>query len=185
MQRSGKKKSTVCTDNPVSLAEYSTDICALLLADWDNVYGLDFSPLKPELFRTGFLGTPSKDTVLSQAVCVLDLDLQVLQASETSIYNSIPFRLAVNRKGTAHAFLAWFDYHFTGGHQEVQISTGPFSPPTHWKQTVFYLEPPIEVEKSDAITGLISFEQCERDLIVRISYEIEAKAIRGSGWYKV
>jgi SAM-dependent methyltransferase len=35
------------------------------------------------------------------------------------------------------ALCGWFDLHMTGTPGEVDLSTGPHAPPTHWKQTVF------------------------------------------------
>jgi protein arginine N-methyltransferase 1 len=121
---------------------------------------------------------------------VLDINLQTVQVSDP-ILELIPFRLVANREDTVHAFLAWFDYKFTAGRQHVHVSTGPFSPPTHWKQTVFYLETPMRLRKGEAITGQVSFEQHQRDLNVRFSYELETYAANGTqatsgyGLYKV
>jgi protein arginine N-methyltransferase 1 len=116
--------------------------------------------------------------VITKSTCVLDLDLQTVQVSDSTL-KSLPFQLAANRDDTVHAFLAWFDYEFTAGLEPVRVSTGPFSPPTHWKQTVFYLEKPVEMRKGDALTGEVSFEQYQRDLNVRFSYEYESSSANG------
>ncbi|KAH8758259.1 protein arginine N-methyltransferase 1 [Hyaloscypha finlandica] len=143
--------------------------------DWNNVYGLDFSPAKPAAISKGFLRTPDSSAVITKATCVLDLDLQTVQVSDSTL-KSLPFQLAANRDDTVHAFLAWFDYEFTAGLEPVRVSTGPFSPPTHWKQTVFYLEKPVKMRKGQALTGEVSFEQYQRDLNVRFSYEYESSS---------
>ncbi|KAH8750857.1 HNRNP arginine N-methyltransferase [Hyaloscypha sp. PMI_1271] len=145
---------------------------------WNNVYGLDFSPAKPAAISKGFLRTPDSSAVITKATCVLDLDLQTAQVSDSTL-KSLPFQLAANRDDTVHAFLAWFDYEFTAGLEPVRVSTGPFSPPTHWKQTVFYLEKPVKMRKGQALTGEVSFEQYQRDLNVRFSYEYESSSANG------
>ena len=116
--------------------------------------------------------------MITKATCVLDLDLQTVQISDSTL-KSLPFQLAANRNDTVHAFLAWFDFEFTAGLEPVWVSTGPFSPPTHWKQTVFYLEKPVKMREGDAITGEVSFEQYQRDLNVRFSYEYESSSANG------
>lgn len=105
---------------------------------------------------------------------MLDLDLQTLDRSDPVLEN-IPYTLTANREDTVHALLAWFDYDFTFGKGLVHVSTGPFHPPTHWKQTVFYLDNEIHVRKGDHISGSISFEQSlsQRDLSVRLSCAAE------------
>ena len=152
----------------------STDFFVLSEQDWDNVYGLDFSPVKAAAISKGFLRTPEPGALVTEPACVLDLDLQSIQVSDP-VLKSIPFRLVADREDTVHAFLAWFDYDFTKGHQPVHVTTGPFTPPTHWKQTVFYLENPIHLEKDTAIHGKVSFEQYQRDLNVRFWYGKEVK----------
>jgi protein arginine N-methyltransferase 1 len=146
--------------------------------DWNNVYGLDFSPVKPAAISKGFLRTPDSSAVITKATCVLDLDLETVQVSDSTL-KFLPFQLAANRDDTVHAFLAWFDYEFTAGIEPVWVSTGPFSPPTHWKQTVFYLEKPVKMREGDAITGEVSFEQHQRDLNVRFSYKYESSSANG------
>lgn len=59
-----------------------------------------------------------------------------------------PFELRVQNDGKMTAIIGYFDIFFRKDcSQEVQFSTGPASTATHWKQTVFLLEMPIEVKK--------------------------------------
>lgn len=108
---------------------------------------------------------------------MLDLNLQTLDRADPVLEN-IPYTLVANRDDTVHALLAWFDYDFTFGKGLVHVSTGPFHPPTHWKQTIFYLENELSVQEGDTISGVISFEQslAQRDLSVRLSYELDGAA---------
>lgn len=141
--------------------------------DWSDIYGLDFSPLKPAAISKGFLRLPAASQVVTKPTCVLDLDLQTIDRLDPILEN-IPYTVVANRKDTVHALLAWFDYDFTLGKGLVHVSTSPFHPPTHWKQTVFYLEEPLHVRQGDSISGTISFEQSmtQRDLSVRLSYAL-------------
>lgn len=55
-----------------------------------------------------------------------------------------------------HAFVAFFDIHFTLGDAPVSFSTGPGNPYTHWKQTVFYTDHVISFNRGEALDGTIS-----------------------------
>ena len=149
-----------------------------LLKDWTDVHGLDFSPLKSAAISKGFLRTPDSSSVVTDSICVIDLDLQSVQITDSSL-QSLPFRLTAKRDDTVHAFLAWFDYEFNFGVDPVHISTGPFNLPTHWKQTVFYLQHPIHARRGEVVTGEVSFEQYQRDLNVRFNYEFHPTVTNG------
>ena len=45
----------------------------------------------------------------------------------------------------------------------VNLSTSPRCKPTHWKQTVFYLEKPISVKKGQVLEGHISVSRPPKD----------------------
>lgn len=153
-----------------------------LCQDWNDVYGLDFSPLKLPAISKGFLRLPAASQVVTKPTCVLDLNLQTLDRSDPVLEN-ISYTLTANRDDTVHAVLAWFDYDFTFGKGLVHVSTGPFHPPTHWKQTVFYLDNALHVRKGDRLSGSISFEQslAQRDLSVRLSCAAEPATAGASG----
>lgn len=74
-------------------------------------------------------------------------------------------------------FVAYFDVIFDcGANIAVSFSTGPDAPPTHWKQTVFYLEKPFEVIAGTVIRGQLFCSrsgESGRNLFVTLSYEIE------------
>lgn len=136
------------------------------------------------IFSTAYLATPNASSIFTNAACVLNLDIQTIQVSET-VFKPIPFQLVASRNGTVHAFLAWFDYDFTAGSYKSKCSTGPFSAPTHWKQTMFYIKTPLGLMKDEKIYGQISLDQHGRDLNVQLLWGLEAKAMSGSGLYKV
>jgi protein arginine N-methyltransferase 1 len=56
--------------------------------------------------------------------------------------------------------------------------TGPRSRPTHWKQTVMYLEDVITICEGEALTGTMSVSQNKknpRDLDVTVQYSFNGK----------
>ena len=57
----------------------------------------------------------------------------------------VPFQLTASRNDYLHALVGYFDVTFSAGHKPVVMTTSPKARPTHWKQTVFYLEEPLTI----------------------------------------
>ena len=47
---------------------------------------------------------------------------------------------------TIDALVVWFSVYFRGGETEIELSTSPHSPVTHWSQSIFYLKKPFKME---------------------------------------
>lgn len=59
-----------------------------------------------------------------------------------------------------HGFVLWFDVSFAGSvSAPVVLSTAPEREPTHWKQTLFFLDEPLRLEQDDAVHGRIAFRK--------------------------
>jgi len=84
-----------------------------------------------------------------------------------------PFRLVANRNDHCHALVAYFDIEFSKCRSPIRFSTGPRSPYTHWKQTVFYLDETIIMSEGEELTGHLTClpnARNPRDLDITISY---------------
>jgi hypothetical protein len=77
-----------------------------------------------------------------------------MQPTDTTFTSN--FRLNARRSDAIHAFVAYFDIHFTLGDAPVSFSTGPGNPYTHWKQTVFYTDHVIAINRGEVLEGTIS-----------------------------
>jgi len=91
---------------------------------------------------------------------------------------SAPFTLTVQQQKLLHGFVVYFDIQFLKNCQQpISFSTGPFTPDTHWHQTIFILEHPVLVEPNDKIVGTISFKrnQHHRDLKITVGYSLLGK----------
>jgi len=63
-------------------------------------------------------------------------------------------------------------------YKEVFINTMPTHKKTHWKQSLFFIDNPIEVSVGDIIEGNIKVnvdQENHRNLIVKFSYTVEGK----------
>ena len=91
------------------------------------------------------------------------------------------FAIVVQRdQSDLRAFVLSFDVLFaaTGFTKEVVLSTGTSAKPTHWKQTVFWLDPENVsiVHKDDKIIGILKYKRSTsnaRDYDITISWRIE------------
>jgi protein arginine N-methyltransferase 1 len=70
------------------------------------------------------------------------MDMQTLRAGDTGFDS--PFHLVCTKDTEVRAFMSYFDVAFEHKCQTpVYMTTGAASAPTHWKQTVLYLETPL------------------------------------------
>ncbi|XP_062862435.1 protein arginine N-methyltransferase 2 [Trichomycterus rosablanca] len=129
---------------------------------WENLYDLDFSCLQP-VAREEFFSKPKfshqlePDDCLSTPCEVISLDMHTVRVSDLEKLRG-DFSFSVERSGTLHGFTAWFSTFFNSleeGGATLELNTGPYSEPTHWKQTLFMLDEPIGVEEGDRVDGAI------------------------------
>ena len=98
------------------------------------------------------------DTLASAPALLKEIDV-----STTSIdYEfSTQFSLKMEKAGVCAMLEVHFDIGFVKGLPvPVYFSTGPEATPTHWKQTLFYLETPMTVAVGDVIEGTLSAKRC-------------------------
>ena len=95
------------------------------------------------------------------------------------------FECVVNESfsGLHHAFVLYFDIDFLKDcTSPVFFSTGPFVEPTHWMQTLLYVENATDtLAAGDVVVGTISCcksRAYHRDLTIKIQYEVRGKSER-------
>lgn len=121
---------------------------------WENVYGFDMSCIKEIAMQEPLVDVVEAHSVVTDSCPILTLD--VMKATPSSTTFSSKFKLTANRNDLIHAFVAYFDIHFTLGDNIVSFSTGPLSAYTHWKQTVFYTADVFSVYRGESIEGTIA-----------------------------
>lgn len=129
---------------------------------WEQPYNLDFTPLQP-LAQQEFFSKPKFSHVLDPGDClsvpseVISLNMYTLQVQDLEEMTG-QFHFSVKKSGVFHGFTAWFTVGFESlqkGGAAVELDTGPYSEPTHWKQTLFMLDCPVSVDEGDTISGSI------------------------------
>lgn len=117
---------------------------------WENVRGLDFSYFK----RLSYI-EPLVDTVEANQICTdmtqfFSFDINTVNVEDLSFTRS--FSLTAQQEQLIDGICVHFDTPFCAGHERVVLDTSPYSPPTHWRQTVLYLYHSLDMkagEKAD------------------------------------
>ncbi|OMJ26299.1 Protein arginine N-methyltransferase 1 [Smittium culicis] len=149
---------------------------------WDNVYGFSMTSMKQGLKSDAIVGVVPGSTVVMDEFKLVSFDHYTC-TPKTLDFN-VPFTLSVtkNRSCKIHAFLGYFDVDFTvnrssqdADSNDVSFSTGPECTPTHWKQTMFLLDSPIDACYGDTVVGIFDCKKSSsnpRELDVTIEYAL-------------
>ncbi|VEU22271.1 DEKNAAC103298 [Brettanomyces naardenensis] len=159
---------------------------------WENknrLYGFDYSPFVEIAMREPLVDTVENNSVVSNHYKLIEFDLNTVKKDQLSFNRN--FRLRASRDDMAHALLAWFDIVFPGDSPEnvVRFSTGPQAHYTHWKQTVFYLDDVLEMNKGELVEGYLNCKPNEvnnRDLDIKVGWNFkvdDARAVNRSRRY--
>ena len=124
---------------------------------WDNVYGFDMSPIKKLALLEPLVDTCDPKQIMTDSCKVLDIDLYTVTKPDLDFDSK--WTLNFTRTDLCHAVVAYFDVQFTRSRNPIGFSTGPASRYTHWKQTVFYINEPVQAEANQSISGRIQVER--------------------------
>lgn len=155
-------------------------ICAIEDADykeekihwWNNVYGFDMSCIKEIAMQEPLVDCVEAQSVVTNSCPILTINVMKATKGNASKFSS-KFKINAQRNDLAHAFVCYFDIHFTQGDHVVSFSTGPHAHYTHWKQTVFYMNDVLPLYKGESVEGQISCspnQKNPRDMDIKITY---------------
>ena len=138
---------------------------------WKDVYGFKMSCMKDPVLTEASVEVIPKEKIASNLVEILHLDLTRCKIEDFAEFSS-DFEFEINTDDKITAIGGSFDTKFAQMKNSVNLSTSPRAKPTHWKQTVFYLEKPISVSKGQILQGNISVSRPPKDargLLVKIT----------------
>jgi protein arginine N-methyltransferase 1 len=118
---------------------------------WNNVHDFDFSPIRRWALNECLVEEVAEGKIVTSECMVAEIDLNTVTVPELTIRR--PFELVARETKTLNAIVLWFDVVFSGGESRVELSTSPYSPSTHWSQTLFYFATPIVANQAGKITG--------------------------------
>ncbi|KAH9257722.1 hypothetical protein BASA82_000627 [Batrachochytrium salamandrivorans] len=122
---------------------------------WDDVYGLDFSLMK-ELRRARVDVMVVNPQALTSPVAVFkEFDFETMMDSELDFEAEFE---VVPTKEVMEGLCISFDCSFPADAPGLaSLTTSPEFPPTHWKQSVLWLDEPLRVEPGQPVRGVVSF----------------------------
>eukprot|EP00929_Paragymnodinium_shiwhaense_P088252 TRINITY_DN48534_c0_g1_i1.p1 TRINITY_DN48534_c0_g1~~TRINITY_DN48534_c0_g1_i1.p1 ORF type:complete len:353 (-),score=98.02 TRINITY_DN48534_c0_g1_i1:49-1107(-) len=124
-----------------------------------GVWGFDYSCMVAPAHSEPVVSAFEAEQLLSQSVCLAELDLQSCSAAE-AFDVATEFKIQCKRQGHLHAVLCWFEIKFGACHKPVSFATDPASEATCWKQTAFFVEGPnIRVSRGDSVRGLFALRR--------------------------
>lgn len=118
--------------------------------------------------------TVTVEDVLSHPARFAELDLHAVTAEQLGSLTG-PFRCEAFGSAPVNAFCVYFTVTFPCPDKPLVLSTSPFKPETHWKQSVLYLDGPLGVEQDTPVCGEVSMfpsEESARHVCIRLDFTI-------------
>jgi len=150
---------------------------------WGNMYGIDFSVLKPAAKKSAFCQpqieylAPEGQLAFPQKI--LRIDCKKDSYADIRSWNA-EFDLLSVGSGRMNGLMAHFTVEFNGTDETLILSTSPDAEPTHWHQTLFYFDEPIQVSQDSVIQGKIQVQQhheSHRFINIQMDCSVDKKTI--------
>lgn len=144
---------------------------------WENVQGLDFSYFKRLSYFEPLVDTVETNQIVTDLVQFFSFDINTVTVEDLSFCRM--FRLTARHNAQVDAICVHFDTPFLAGHDQVVLDTSPFSPPTHWRQTVLYLYHSLDMMAGEVVQFTMKCSPNAlnpRDLDIALHVEFDGKS---------
>jgi protein arginine N-methyltransferase 1 len=171
--------------------QQATDSWPSMVEQVSSDYQLDFSCLTAKHeseqydyhMQTAQWMEVNGSQMISPQARIAEFDIKTCTMEDIEGVKETKFELVAARAGLFCGFVGWFDTTFGGSPEspateDVELSTTPELPGTHWGQQVFLVYPPVHVTQGQKLTGTIEVmrQKANRRLQdVRFKYELEGK----------
>ena len=112
---------------------------------------MDLSPLLDFAYQHVYLFSQHPMRMLAAPRALATLD----SARDAAVPEAMTCRFPINRPGTLHGFVGWFDARLSEG---VSLSTDPRRRNSHWHQVFFPLGPPMRVQRGEHVSFELTIE---------------------------
>ena len=141
---------------------------------WNNIYGFNMSCIKQAAIAEPLIDACNEDYLISNECKIFDIDLYNVKKEELDFMSG--YRIEFDEDTIFNGLVCWFNVYFNKVNKKIVLPTGPLDEPTHWKQTVFYIEDDVEVQKGDKLWGNIAVIKDKKNfrfINVKISYHFD------------
>ena len=146
---------------------------------WDSVYGFDYAPIKKWALLEPLVEECPQERIITDDCVLVQFDLNKCTAQDLNV--DAEFSLAPFHTDTMHAFVVWFDVSFDGPQKVIELSTSPYKQKTHWSQSIFYLEEPVDVMPEMDVMGKFKMYpnlKNPRDQDFEIEFTVDGKTYK-------
>uniref|UniRef100_A0A8C5EMT2 type I protein arginine methyltransferase n=1 Tax=Gouania willdenowi TaxID=441366 RepID=A0A8C5EMT2_GOUWI len=123
---------------------------------WDDVYGFNMACMKKAVVPEAVVEVVNAETLISQPTVVKTIDCNSVILSDLEFVSDFCLKMTKTTECTVTHLLY---YHTV----LVMFSTGPQVTKTHWKQTLFLLETPMDVRAGEELSGTITVRKNKKD----------------------
>lgn len=158
------KKDGIMLPNIASLYLAPIDNSSIFtesLSFWDEVksrYGFEMCSLKPYtlkcLKQSVHIEDVNPSCVMSLPSEICSINLLTIQSEDLKLIKN-KFSFDCFGSAEVNGFVGWFKVSFP---KETILSTSPYDSPTHWHQSLFYIDDHINTKQSDVISGSITIK---------------------------
>ena len=183
---SDNASSVVADDSSTSPQNQETVRGAARLNWWKDVHGINLSALAPMLLTEPSIEVVRASEITTSRAILWDVDLNAVADSDLDF--EVPFELTLMASDDSDdkkdgvlldGFVVAFDVAFLGPQACVHLKTGADTPPTHWKQALFLLDPVQAPPKGsltagDTVTGSYAMRRSKhnpRDYVIGIAWK--------------
>ncbi|XP_010464990.1 PREDICTED: probable protein arginine N-methyltransferase 3 [Camelina sativa] len=135
---------------------------ATSLPFWEDVYGFDMSSIGKEILedtaRLPIVDVIEERDLVTEPALLQTFDLATMKPDEVDFTATATLEPIESEAKTrlCHGVVLWFDTGFTNRfckENPTVLSTSPYTPPTHWAQTVLTFQEPITMAPASLLTG--------------------------------
>jgi protein arginine N-methyltransferase 1 len=143
------------------------------LDQWDELFGLNQQAAKNLVCNTWWRARVSPEQILSLPQCLATLEYTAVDGPDLS--SSVKF--SATRPGIAHGVLVWFDTELAKG---IGFSNGPEAPEISYGSAFFPWTEPVDLERDDVISLMLSADLVSEDYVWRWQTRIERGSLPGN-----
>lgn len=158
---------------------------------WNNVYGVNMSSIKNWALSEPMISFCMENNINSTICKIFEINLNTASINDFEFQSF--YKIKLIKPTTVNMLVSWFDVFFENKLLEkVSFTTGPFNTPTHWKQTLFYLNSELFTEEDDIISGNIAifksksnFRELDIVLSINLSKNEKSNVFISKQYYKL